>query len=207
MGCRICLQGFRRCGDQHAIHIHPERVGAIRERHGEMVPICVGDRAGDGVAGAEGAEGQPVVGIEVELFAPALPEGAVALAEEMALATTQGVTFGPEFNREIGSADVVGARIGNRDRIVDTVEGEGLAIGGLPGHPEGAVNQRANVSGPRGICQRGASPFIHAVGRHEAGTAAPAPARGRGNDAGVIYTRISAVIHGADAIAVARARG
>ena len=148
MAHAVRFQGLRRRGDQRAIHIDPQRIGAVRERHGEMVPVRVGNRAGKGVAGAERPESQPVIGIEVELFAPALPEGAVALAEEMALAAGQNVPFGPEFNREIGGADVVGARIGHGDGIVDAIEGEGLAIGGLPGHPEGAVDQRANMSGP-----------------------------------------------------------
>ena len=165
----VRFQGLRGRGDQGAIHIDPQRIGAVRERHGDMVPVRIGDRAGDGVAGGEGAERELVAGIEIELFTAALPGGAVALAEEMPLGAAHHIAFGPEFDRKVRGAEVVGRRIGDRHGIVDAIEGEGLAIGGLAGDPGGPVDQRAGVAGPRGIGQRGPAPFVHPIGRHEVG--------------------------------------
>ncbi len=111
-----------------------------------MVPVRIGDRAGDGVAGGEGPKRELVVGIEIELFTAALPEGAVALAEEMPLGAAQHVALGPEFDRKVRGAEVEGRRIGDGDGIVDAIEGEGLAIGGLTRDPGGPVDQRAGVA-------------------------------------------------------------
>ena len=81
----VGFEGLGGRGDQGAVHIDPQRIGAVCERHGDMVPVRIGDRAGDGVAGGEGAKGQLIVRFEIEFFTAALPERAVALAEEMAL--------------------------------------------------------------------------------------------------------------------------
>ena len=148
VGRIIRFQGLRGRGDQYPIHIDPERVGAVGERHGDMVPVRIGDRAGEGVAGTEGAEGQPVVRIEVEFFASGHPRRSRAFAEEMALAAAYHIALGPQFDRKVCGAEVIGGGIGNGDCIVDAVEGQGLAIGGLACDPEGAVDQRAGVSGP-----------------------------------------------------------
>ena len=106
----VRFQGLGGRGDQGAIHIDLERIGAVRERHGDMVPVRIGDRAGDGVAGGEGAKRELVAGIEIELFTAALPEGAVALAEEMPLGAAQHIALGPEFDRKVRRAEVEGRR-------------------------------------------------------------------------------------------------
>ena len=169
VGRIIRLQGLRGRGDQGAIHIHPECIGAVGEGHRHMVPVRVGDRAGKGVAGAVGAEGQPVVCIEVEFFASGHPRRSRAFAEEMALAATYHIALGPQFDRKVCGAEVIGGGIGNGDCIVDAVEGQGLAIGGLACDPEGAVDQCADVSGPRRIRQRGPAPFVHPIGGDQTG--------------------------------------
>ena len=70
----VGFEGLGGRGDQGAVHIHPQRIRAVRERHGDMVPVRIGDRAGDGVAGGEGAKGQLIVRFEIEFFTAALPE-------------------------------------------------------------------------------------------------------------------------------------
>ena len=199
----VRFQGLGGRGGQGAVHIDLQRIGAVRERHGDMVPVRIGDRAGDGVAGGEGAKGELVAGIEIELFTAALPEGAVALAEEMPLGAAQHIALGPEFDRKVRRAEVVGGRIGDRDGIVDAIEGEGLPIGGLAGDPGGAVDQRAGVAAARGIGQRGPAPFVHPIGGHEIGDG-----RGRGRGGvRVIQTQIAGAIDRAHAVAVAGAGG
>ena len=79
----------------------------------------------------------------------------------MPLTTTQHVAFDPEFNREIGGAEVVGAGIGKRHGIIHPVKRHRLAVGRLACHPEGAVDQRAGMACPGGIGQRGPAPFVH----------------------------------------------
>ena len=165
----IRFQGLGGRGGEDAIHIDLQRIGAVREGHGDMVPVRIGDRAGDGVAGGEGTKRQLVGGIEIQLFTAALPEGAVAFAEEMPLGTAQYRALGPQFNRKVRGAEVVGVGIGDRDGIVEAVEGQGLAIGGLAGDPGRAVEQRASVAAARGIGQRGPAPFVHCIGGHEVG--------------------------------------
>ena len=169
-GCRASRRGPPRPlpepgrrGDQCAIHIDLERIGAVRERHGDMVPVRIGDRAGEGVAGTERAEGQLVVGLEVEFFTAHGPRGRRALAEEMPLAPAQDVAFGPEFNREIGGAEVIGRRIGDRDGIVDALKRQGLAIGGLARDPRGPVHQRSGMTGPGRIRHGRPAPLVHAI--------------------------------------------
>ena len=73
MGRRIRFQRPRGRGDQHPIHIHPQRVGAVRERHGHMVPVRVGNGPGERVTGAERPEGQLIAWHEVEFFTARLP--------------------------------------------------------------------------------------------------------------------------------------
>ena len=141
VGRIVGFQGLRDRGDQGAVYIDPQGIRAVRERHGDMVPVRIGNRAGDSIAGSEGTKRELVAGIEIELFTTALPGGAVALAEEMPLGATQHVAFGPEFNRKIGRAEVEGRRIGDGDGIVDTIEGERLAIGRLARHPRRPVHQ------------------------------------------------------------------
>ena len=165
----VCFQGLRRRGGQRAVHVELQRLGAVGERHGDMVPGRIGDRAGEGVAGAEGTEGQLVAGIEIELLTTQHPRGDGTRAEEMPLGAAQCGAFDPGFQREIGRAEVVGPGIGDRDGIVEAVEGQGLAIGGLASDPGGPVDQRAGVAAARGIGQRGPAPFVHPVGRHEVG--------------------------------------
>ena len=201
VGRAVGFQGLGGRGDQRAIHIDLERIGAVRERHGDMVPVRIGDRAGDSIAGGEGAKRELVAGIEIELFTAALPGGAVALAEEMPLGAAQHIAFGPEFDRKIRRAEVVARRIGDRHKIVDAIEGEGLPIVGLAGDPGGPIDQRAGVPGPRGIGQRGPAPFVHPIGGHQIGHD-----RGRGRGGvRVIQTQIAGAIDRADAIAVAGA--
>ena len=203
MAGAIRFQGLGGRGGEDAIHIDLQRIGAVREGHGDMVPVRIGDRAGDGVAGAEGTKRQLVAGIEIQLFTAALPEGAVAFAEEMPLGAAQYLALGPQFNRKVRGAEVVGVGIGDRDSIVEAVEGQGLAIGGLAGDPGRAVDQRASVAAARGIGQRGPAPFVHPIGGHEVGHGL---GRGRGN-VRVIQAQIPGAIHRADAIAVAGAGG
>ena len=74
VGRIVGFQGLGGRGDQGTIHIDLQRIGAVRERHGDMVPVRIGDRAGEGVAGGEGAKRELVAGIEIELFTAALPE-------------------------------------------------------------------------------------------------------------------------------------
>ena len=81
----IGFQGLRRRGDERPVHIEIEKVRRVDERHGHVMPVRIGNRVGEGVAGTVGAEGQPVIGFEIELLTAALPQCAVALADEMAL--------------------------------------------------------------------------------------------------------------------------
>ena len=60
VGRAVGFQGLGGRGDQGAVHIDPQRIGAVRERHGDMMPVRIGDRAGDSIAGGEGAEGELV---------------------------------------------------------------------------------------------------------------------------------------------------
>ena len=106
MGRTVGFQGLGGRGDERTIHIDLERIGAVREGHGHMVPVRIGDRAGEGVAGGEGAKRELVGGIEIELFTAALPEGAVALAEEMPLGAAQHIALGPEFDRKVRRPEV-----------------------------------------------------------------------------------------------------
>lgn len=171
----VRFQDLRRRGGQGAVHIELQRLGAVSEGHGNMVPCGVGNRARESVAGGEGAEGQLVIGLEIELLTAQHPCGGGTSAEEMSLGAAQHIALGPQFDGEVGGAEIVGAEIGDRDGIVEAVEGEGLAIGGLAGDPGGPIDQRAGVPAARGIGECGPAPFVHSVGRREVGHG-----RGRG---------------------------
>ena len=198
----IGFQGLRRRGPQDSIDIDVDEVRRVREGHGHMVPIRIGDRAGDGVAGAEGAEGQLVIGIKIELLTARHPGGGT-LAEEMALSSAQHVAFHPQLNREIGRAEVVGAGVRHRDGIIDTVEGQGRPIGGLAGDPGGPIDQGAGVPAPRGISQRRPASFVHAVGGHKGGD----DQRRTRDGVRVVDAHIIRGIDGLHAVTVARAGG
>ena len=49
MGRSIRLQRLRGRCHQGPIHVHPERVGAVRERHGHVVPVRVRDGTGEDI--------------------------------------------------------------------------------------------------------------------------------------------------------------
>ena len=180
MGRRIRFQRPRGRGDQHPIHIHPQRVGAIRERHGHMVPVRVGNGPGERVTGVERPKGQLIASSEIEFFTARFPCRRGTLAHQVPLAAPQHVAFHPECHREIGGAEVVGARIGHRHGIVHPIKRYCLAIGGLACDPKGPVDQSPRMTRPRPIRQRRPTPFVHPQGRHQAGAPAP-PAGGRGD--------------------------
>ena len=110
------------------------------------MPVRIGDCAGDGVAGREGAEGQLVVGFEIELLTARHPRACVTFTEEMALTAAQEIAFDPHLDREICRAEVVGGRTGHLDGIVNAIEGQRLPIGRLAGDPDGPIEQRASVA-------------------------------------------------------------
>ncbi len=103
-----------------------------------MVPVRVGNGPGDGVPGAERPEGQLITGLEVEFLTARFPCRRRTLAHQVPLATPQPVTFHPEFNREIGRAEVVGAGIRHRHGIVHAIKRDCLPIGGLARRPRAA---------------------------------------------------------------------
>ncbi len=81
----------------------------------------------------------------------------------------QDVALRPELERKVLRAEVEGARIGDRQLVVNAVERQRGAVGGLARDPGRAVNQRAGVAVAGQIRGGDAGPFSKGVGVHQAG--------------------------------------